>query len=644
MSWTESSFGQWLLHSALGGGVLLLLTWLVMRLVRQPARRQRLGEFGMAAALVIAALSLAPAWLWVPVPGVIAPAELHSQSNSPGNSDRQNGGPLATRAESIRGASALPLDGSPLAPRAEGTPGLTAELPSLTVPAGPDHSPPVRTESLLDDKTQADQRDPWLAILGVVYATGASLILARWLLGYLGLVRFFWAATPAPPRATRLFNRMATGRARARLLAAQRLRVPLSCGLLRPTVLLPASLCNAPADRLRWIFAHELTHLERRDPWTCLLFALGQAMFFYVPWFWAVRRQVQLCQEYVADASAAAEADEHADYAEFLLSLTRAPLAPAWATGVSGHTSDLFRRIAMLLHSPFAVERRCPRLWSLATAGGLLSLAVLVAGVGLRADAAGTPPAAQAKADEDPKKDEPKKEQPAKKDAKKENKDDAKPEKKRIFNGEFDLPDLEEMLKNLPQNLDPEKLAEIRKQIEQARGEFRKRMEEMRRNMPEGMQGRFPFRGLREFAGSAMPGGGRLGVRIAPPSPVLADQLSLPRSQGLVIEAVTPDSPAGKAGLKPHDILLSFNGKPVSSNPLEFAEQIRDAKADTPVEVVVVRKGKQETVKGLTLPEMKSEQPKTRRGRGSIREFPAPPVPPGTRDGAFQTIFSGGDV
>jgi hypothetical protein len=437
---------------------------------------------------------------------------------------------------------------------------------------------------------------------------------------------------------------MAAGLRQPRLLTAQRLQVPLSCGLLRPTVVLPTSLCDAPADRLRWIFAHELTHLERRDPWTCLLFALGQTVFFFLPWFWAVRRQVQLCQEYVADACAAAEAEQHADYAEFLVSLTTAPLAPAWATGVSGHTSDLFRRIAMLLHHPFAVERRCPRFWLLATAGGLLSLAVLVAGVGLRADAAANPPAARTRADEDTKKDEPKKEQPAKKDAKKENKDDAKPEKKRIFNGEFDLPDLKEMLKNLPQNLDPEKLAEIRKQIEQARGEFRKRMEEMRRNMPEGMQGRFPFRGIREFAGSAMPGQSRLGVRIAPPSPVLADQLSLPKSQGLVIEGVTPDSPAAKAGLKPHDILLSFNGKSVSSNPLDFAEQVRDAKADTPVEVVVVRKGKQETLKGLTLPDMKSEQPKTRRGRGSIREFPAPPLPPGTRDGAFQTFFPGGEV
>ena len=63
----------------------------------------------------------------------------------------------------------------------------------------------------------------------------------------------------------------------------------------------------------------------------------------------------------------------------------------------------------MLLQNPVAIERRCPRTWSLPTAGGLLSLAVLVAGVGLRAEAGPTPgnPAVATSSD-DPQKDEPK--------------------------------------------------------------------------------------------------------------------------------------------------------------------------------------------------------------------------------------------
>src|SRR5207247_770115 len=105
-----------------------------------------------------------------------------------------------------------------------------------------------------------------------------------------------------------------------------------------------------------------------------------------LPWFWWLRRQVRLCQEYVADAAAAGQ-EPAVDYAEFLLSLTGAPAVPVAATGVSGSTSDLFRRVRMLLQKPVQVQKRCPRRWSLTAAGALFALAIVVAGVGLRAEA-----------------------------------------------------------------------------------------------------------------------------------------------------------------------------------------------------------------------------------------------------------------
>src|SRR5438477_10805963 len=59
---------RWLLHAALGGGLLLLLTWLVVHWVRQPARQQRLAEWGVAASLVLAVLCVTPSWLLIPLP------------------------------------------------------------------------------------------------------------------------------------------------------------------------------------------------------------------------------------------------------------------------------------------------------------------------------------------------------------------------------------------------------------------------------------------------------------------------------------------------------------------------------------------------------------------------------------------------
>src|SRR5262249_20859652 len=155
----------------------------------------------------------------------------------------------------------------------------------------------------------------------------------------------------------------------------------------------------------------ELTHLERRDAWGCLLFGLAQALYYYLPWFWWLRRQVRLCQEYVADAAAARQAGQPAEYAQFLLGLSTSPAQPLGATGVLENSSDLFRRITMLVQDPVHVEKRCPRWWSLSAAAGLLTLAVLIAGLSLRAEAA-TPVPDQPKDKGVPKKNEtPKKEE-----------------------------------------------------------------------------------------------------------------------------------------------------------------------------------------------------------------------------------------
>src|SRR4029077_13271305 len=167
------------------------------------------------------------------------------------------------------------------------------------------------------------------------------------------------------------------------------LHAPISCGLWRPTVVLPESLCQTNGRaRLPWIFAHELTHIERRDAWACFLFGLGQVLYFYVPWFWSLRRQIRLCQEYIADAAAAVQSANAEDYAQFLLSFNTAPSVPLGTTGVFGNSSDLFRRITMLLKSPHAVQRHCPRWLSLGVAGGALALAVLIAGITLQAKGA----------------------------------------------------------------------------------------------------------------------------------------------------------------------------------------------------------------------------------------------------------------
>jgi hypothetical protein len=93
-----------------------------------------------------------------------------------------------------------------------------------------------------------------------------------------------------------------------------------------------------------------------------------------------------------------------------------------------------------------------------------------------------------------------------------------------------------------------------------------------------------------------------LGASVERLAPALADQLDLKKDVGLVVCKVTDGTPAAKAGLKPHDVLLELNGKEVPNDVGLFLKMLDDIKVDTPFDAVVLRKGKKETIKGLTIP------------------------------------------
>jgi len=97
--------------------------------------------------------------------------------------------------------------------------------------------------------------------------------------------------------------------------------------------------------------------------------------------------------------------------------------------------------------------------------------------------------------------------------------------------------------------------------------------------------------------------GQRLGVHTKPPTDDLVEQLDLPRDQGQVVLKVVPDSPAAAAGVKPSDILLEINDRPVPKTAAEFLRAVEGIKADVPVNVVVLRKGVKKEIKGLKLRE-----------------------------------------
>ncbi len=165
--------------------------------------------------------------------------------------------------------------------------------------------------------------------------------------------------------------------------------------------------------------------------------------------------------------------------------------------------------------------------------------------------------------------------------------------------------DVDEIIKRLPPNTPKEQVERIRKLLE----ESRKRADEAQKQaaeMAQQRQQKFPRFGGRFGA----PAQTRLGVRLQSPDDTLIAQLGLAEGTGMVLTEVPEGSVAAKAGFMTSDILLKLDGKDVSSIAIEFTSALDAIKADAAIDAVVLRKGKEETLKGIKLPEVPAEQPR----------------------------------
>ncbi len=85
---------------------------------------------------------------------------------------------------------------------------------------------------------------------------------------------------------------------------------------------------------------------------------------------------------------------------------------------------------------------------------------------------------------------------------------------------------------------------------------------------------------------------GWLGVRIQNVTDEIAKSLNLPGAHGALVSSVSKDSPAGKAGVQPGDVILTFDGKPVVEMR-RLPRMVAEARIDTKVPMTLWRDGKE---------------------------------------------------
>jgi TonB family protein len=224
----------------------------------------------------------------------------------------------------------------------------------------------------------------WRPAVMVIWWMGALAVLLQTLLGAVAVIRLKRRALPARPPVAALARELSLEMGlvkETRVLTTQDTTTPMTWGIFRPVILLPAVLVGGDPDRLRAVLLQELAHVARRD---YVLHLLGQAtcaLYWFHPLVWLARREALRMRERASDDVVLRFGVQPADYAAALVQLSRSLAVPRLCAGLGiTRCSNLEKRIRAILDPGLRRGRLTPA-WALlaVAAAGSIAIAVGVA-------------------------------------------------------------------------------------------------------------------------------------------------------------------------------------------------------------------------------------------------------------------------
>ena len=341
-----------LFDMAIKGVVLLLAAGVVTLLLsrRSAAHRHAVWTAAMLGLLLLPFVSaLAPGRSWRVLPTLndrssaavandLAPAANAVAASPPSNSGAEQATPAPT--SSPEGEIPAPENQAAAAPDSQK---LAQQNAPSTVAAAPLQPSGVSTGAVSSASAASApfHRKPSLAaIIMIAWAAGAGLCLLALCVDLLALK---WMAARAV-QITRgpwmeTFDRVRQGIALPPVMLLERAGsgMPLACGIVAPTLVLPGEAHNWPAQRRQAVLAHELAHVNRRDCATQLLARVACAIHWFNPLAWYAARRMRMERERACDdlvigsagggrrgAAVASQPDAAAaEYASHLLEVAR---------------------------------------------------------------------------------------------------------------------------------------------------------------------------------------------------------------------------------------------------------------------------------------------------------------------------------
>jgi len=160
----------------------------------------------------------------------------------------------------------------------------------------------------------------WWRIAAALYALVVFAMFARLAFGYrrLSTLHRTGRAIAGPMREEML----ALLRSRWRipeLLESDAVHVPMTTGLFRPAVLLPADWKNWDDWKLRAVLLHEIAHVHRCDWGIAVIAAAAKCVYWMNPLAWVLERQLSRLAEQASDDASLCRIHDAARYSEILL-------------------------------------------------------------------------------------------------------------------------------------------------------------------------------------------------------------------------------------------------------------------------------------------------------------------------------------
>ena len=167
------------------------------------------------------------------------------------------------------------------APSAEPRPGLNAEAPK---PAAQPYESVVYNVTGKHNPTAVE-------ILMFIWGLGAIVFLSYQFMGYISFKRHVlrWSSPVRSEEANSLFN-IAKSDIHQDIvfLISKAIESPMMIGFFRPVLLLPNE--EYSSTDLTFILRHEFTHFKRRDIWYKLMLTFTNALHWFNPFIWLMRK------------------------------------------------------------------------------------------------------------------------------------------------------------------------------------------------------------------------------------------------------------------------------------------------------------------------------------------------------------------